>query len=59
MVSRAPVPVNVRENCQESEFTVTAGDRLAFVLSHWSKLEALPEPMGARKHLFERRLYLD
>ena len=51
IVLRAAVPVLVHENCQLSEFTVTAGERVAFVLSHGSSAEAVPGPIDVDKAL--------
>ena len=51
IVLRAAVPVSVHENCQISEFTVTAGERVAFVLSHGSSAEAVPGPFDVEKAL--------
>jgi GH15 family glucan-1,4-alpha-glucosidase len=51
IVLRAAVPVLVHENCQISEFTVTAGERVAFVLSHGSSAEGVPGPIDVEKAL--------
>jgi GH15 family glucan-1,4-alpha-glucosidase len=57
VVLRAPVPVKVRESCQESDFTVAAGDRLAFVLSHGPSSQGVPEPVDAEAALVTTQTY--
>ena len=42
VVLRAAVPVKVHERCQEADFTVAAGDRLAFVLSYGPSAQGVP-----------------
>ncbi len=51
IVLRATVPVLIHESCKVSEFTVVAGERVAFVLSHGSSAEAVPGPIDVEKAL--------
>ena len=57
IVLRAPVAVSVHESCQESSFTVAAGTRLAFVLSHGSSAKPIPAPMNAEEALAATQAY--
>lgn len=57
VVLRAPVPVDIRGSCQASEFTVAAGDRLAFVLSHGPSSQGLPGPVDAEAALMATQTY--
>ncbi len=57
VVLRAPVPVTVREACQESDFTIAAGQRRAFVLSHGSSSQGVPGPVDAEKALAATQSY--
>ncbi len=57
VVLRASVPVDIRESCQASEFTVAAGDRLAFVLSHGPSSQGLPGPVDAEAALMATQTY--
>jgi GH15 family glucan-1,4-alpha-glucosidase len=57
VVLRAPVPVKIRESCQESDFTVAAGDRLAFVLSHGPSSQGVPGPVDAEAALAATQTY--
>ncbi len=57
VVLRAPVPVKIRESCQESDFTVAAGDRLAFVLSHGPSSQGVPGPIDAEAALVATQTY--
>jgi GH15 family glucan-1,4-alpha-glucosidase len=51
IVLRAEVPVAVHENRQISEFTVSVGERVAFVLSHGSSADGVPGPIDVEKAL--------
>ena len=54
---RAPVATVVHEGCQESEFTVAEGERLAFVLSHGDACAAAPDRVDAEQALSSTQAY--
>ena len=51
VVLRTAVPVRVQQHCQDATFTVGAGERVAFVLSHGSSTEGAPGPADAEHAL--------
>jgi GH15 family glucan-1,4-alpha-glucosidase len=57
VVLRAPVPISIREACQEADFTVGAGERFAFVLSHSTSSQGIPEPIDAEAALMATQTY--
>jgi GH15 family glucan-1,4-alpha-glucosidase len=57
VVLHAPVPTRVHQHCQDSEFTITAGGRLAFVLSHGSSTGDVPEPIDGEAALAATQTY--
>jgi GH15 family glucan-1,4-alpha-glucosidase len=57
VVLRASVPVTIGESAQVSAFTVTAGDRLAFVLSHGPSSQGVPPPVDAETALLATQAY--
>jgi GH15 family glucan-1,4-alpha-glucosidase len=56
-VLRAPVPISIREACQEADFTVGAGERFAFVLSHSTSSQGIPESIDAEAALMATQTY--
>ena len=50
--SRAPVPLDARQDETEARFTIEAGQRLAFVLSYGASWEAPPQPIDAEGALY-------
>ena len=57
IVLYAPVPLEIHQDCQEAEFIVSAGERVAFVLSHSSASQGLPAPIDAEKALTTTQSY--
>ena len=57
VVLSAPVPVNLREGCQEAAFTVAAGERLAFVLSYGPSSQGIPERIDAEAALMATQIH--
>ena len=51
VILRASVPVQVEQQCQQSEFTVESGDRVCFVLSYGPSSQPAPEPIDAEAAL--------
>jgi GH15 family glucan-1,4-alpha-glucosidase len=51
LVMRAAVPISVDEDCQSADFTVTEGQRRAFVLSYGPAAQPVPAPIDAEKAL--------
>ncbi len=56
VVLRSPVPHRLEEQCQSAAFTVNAGERVAFVLSHSSQ-HPPPAPVDAEESLAATQRY--
>ena len=57
VVLRAPVSLNVELGCQSAEFSVTAGQRRAFVLTYGPAMQPVPAPIDAEKALAATQTY--
>jgi GH15 family glucan-1,4-alpha-glucosidase len=57
LVLRAPVPITVQQECQSAQFTVSAEERFAFVLSYGAASGPTPEAIDAEKALAATQAY--
>jgi GH15 family glucan-1,4-alpha-glucosidase len=57
VILRAGVPVIIRPDSQEADFTVVAGDRVVFVLSHGASSQGVPERVDAEAALVATQTY--
>lgn len=57
IVLRPAVPVTVHRHCQEAEFSVIEGQRVAFVLSHSPATHPVPRPIDAERALRTTQAY--
>ncbi|HUA24989.1 MAG TPA: glycoside hydrolase family 15 protein [Steroidobacteraceae bacterium] len=57
IVLRSAVPIRVHSECQSAEFTVTAGERVAFVLRYGPATQPVPGSIDAEEALAKTQQY--
>ncbi len=57
VVLRAPVPLRMLDHAAEAEFTVAAGQRLAFVLCYHNASQPVPPPLDAEAALGQTQAF--